>query len=114
MPEEIDMIRFNTIRRYVKEVQHLSISTTAADQLRIRVNDMVKKILIEATSQAKTGRRSTIMPRDIDSSIERAIGKKNLNPTELLTEIRHLGPIETGQLVKLIAAHIEEQKAQKD
>jgi histone H3/H4 len=114
MPEEMDMIRLHTIRRYIKEVQHLGISGTAADQLRVRVNEQVKKILAEATTQAKAQRRSTIMPRDIEPAMARVIGKKTLNTQELLTEIKRLGPIEIGQLIKLIATHIEEQKAQKD
>lgn len=114
MPEEMDMIRLHTIRRYVKEVQHLSISSHAADQLRIRINEQVKKILTEASTIAKAGKRSTIMPRDIDPAADRVIGKKNLNAPELLVELKRLGPIEIGQLIKIINTHVEEQKAQKD
>lgn len=112
--KKMDMIRLHTIRRYVKEVQRLSISSTAADQLRIRINEQVKKILTEASTIAKAGKRSTIMPRDIDPAADRVIGKKNLNPTEILSELKRLGPIGIGQLIKIINTHVEEQKAQKD
>ena len=114
MPEEMDLVRLNAIKAYVKTVKKMRISDTAANDLRVRVNDMLKTILAEATTAAKAQRRSTVMPRDTEPAADRIFVGKNLNPTEIFREIKRLGPIELGQVVKLISDYIEQEKAKKE
>ena len=112
--KKMDLVRLNAIKAYVKTVKKMRISDTAADDLRVRVNDMLKTILTEATAAAKAQRRSTVMPRDTEPVADRIFVGKNLNPTEIFREIKRLGPIELGQVVKLISDYIEQEKAKKE
>lgn len=114
MPEEMDLIKLNAIFRYAKEVKHMRLSSSAADDLRVRINDILKTIFTEATASAKKEKRNTIMPRDIDPATERILGGKNLQPEEIFQLIKKLGPIELGQLSKLITEHISAEKSRPD
>lgn len=113
MPKEMNLIKLNTIKRYIKEVKNMRVSTTSANTLRIRFNAILKKIITEATETAKKEKRSTIMPRDITPAIETALGKKSLKPKDILKEIKKLPPIELGELSKLITDYTEKEKQNK-
>ena len=113
MPKEMDLLKLNTIKRYVKDVKHMRISSTSADELRIRFNSILKKIITAGTSSAKKNKRTTIMPRDISSAIETALGKKALLPKDILKAVKKLNPIALGDLSKLITGYIEDEKKKK-
>ena len=53
MPKEMDLLKLNAINRYVKEVKKMRLSSSAANDFRVRANDVLKKILTEATSAPK-------------------------------------------------------------
>lgn len=114
MPEEMDLVKLNAINRYVKDVKKMRLSSSAANDLRVRANDVLKKILTEATATAKSENRTTIMPRDTEPAIERILGGKNLTTGEIFQLIKKLGPIELGQLSKLITEYIAAEKARTD
>lgn len=113
MPEEMDLIKLNTIKRYVKDVKHMRISSSAADEIRIRFNAILKKVISEGTATAKKDKRSTIMPRDITPAIEDALGRKTLPPKDLFKSIKKHTTIAIGELTKLITAYIKEEKRKK-
>jgi histone H3/H4 len=114
MPEEMDLIKLNAIKRYIKDIKSMRISSSLADELRIRINDILKKIISESVSSAKKDNRSTILARDLDPAIEAELGKKTLNPNDLFKSIKILNPIALGDLSKLITAYIEAEKKKKD
>jgi len=113
MPKEMDLLKLNTIKRYIKNVQRMRISSTSADELRIRFNSILKKIISDGTASAKKDKRNTIMPRDISPAIEAALGKKALTPGDILKAVKKLNPIALGELSKLITDYIEEEKKKK-
>lgn len=113
MPKEMDLIKTNTINRYVKEILKMRISKTAATTLVIRFNDLLKKILREGQQLAKKEKRNTIMPRDIETAIQDNIGKKRLTWEEVSAEIKHLSAIDLGNLSKTILKYIQEEKEKK-
>jgi len=113
MPEEMDLIKLNTIKRYIKTVKKMRISSSSANELRIRFNGILKKIISEGAASAKKDKRSTIMPRDITPAIAAALGKKTATPRDLLKSIKKLNPIAMGELSKLIKNYIEEEKRKK-
>jgi hypothetical protein len=98
MPEEMDLVKLNAILRYTKEVKHMRIASTSADTLRARANEILKTILL----------------RDIEPSMEKILGRKNLEPSEILRELKRLDPIALGQVSKLIADYITSEKANKE
>lgn len=109
----MDLIKLNSINRYVKEILKTRISKTAANTLVIRFNDLLKKILKEGQQIAKKEKRNTIMPRDIDAAIEDNIGKKHLTWEGVLGEIKHLNAIDLNNLSKALTKYIEEEKEKK-
>ncbi len=114
MSKEMDLIKLNTIKRYVKEIKKMRISHTTANELRIRFNSVLKDIITQGTQSAKKDKRTTIMPRDVLEATEINLGKKNLGPKEIIKHIKHLNPIELGELSKAISDYIEKEKKTKN
>jgi len=112
--KELDLVKVNTLKRYIREVLNMGISVTALKTIHFRSNDITKAILKEAAANAKEENLKTIMPRNLDPAIENAIGKRYLTLLELLKQIRHLSAVELGNLVKLVREYIEELKKKKD
>ena len=112
--KKMDLVKLNAILRYAKDVKHMRLANASANTLRVRSNEMLKAILTEATALAKAQKRSTILPRDMEPSMERIIGRKNLEPSEVLREIKRLGAIELGQVAKLLVDYIASEKAKKE
>lgn len=113
MPKEMDLIKINTINRYVKETLKMRMAKTAVTNFVARINELLKIILREAQATAKKEKRNTIMPRDIESATENNLGKKRLTWEEVLTEIKHLNTIDLNNLSKAITKYIEEEKEKK-
>jgi len=113
MPKEMDIIKLNTIKRYIKDVKDMRISSTSAKEIRIRINAILKTAISEAVKSAKKDKRSTLMPRDIKPALELALGKKKLSYTAIFKEIKKLSPIDLGELSKLITSYIETEKQKK-
>jgi len=111
--KELDLVKVNTLKRYIREVLKMGISVTALKTIHFRSNDITKEILKEAAATAKEEKLKTIMPRHINPAIENTIGKRYLTILELLKQIRHLSAIELGSLVKLVKDYIEEMKKKK-
>ena len=107
MPKEMDLIKANTINRYVKDIKEMRISGTAVNDLCARINQALKDILSQATESAKSENRNTIMPRDTEPAIEKIFGSRDLNSQEIFEEIKKSTPIELGEISKLINSYIE-------
>ncbi len=110
MPKEMDLIKTNSVIRYVKEIKKMRVSGTAANDLCARMNQILKDILTQATESAKTQNRNTIMPRDTEPVIEKILGSKDLNAQEIFEEIKKSTPIELGEISKMITTYIEGKK----
>ena len=113
MPKEMDLIKFNTIKTYVRRILKMKISKTATDEVRIRFNDVVKTILREGTESVKDDGREIIMPRDISPAIEKQIGKKHLSWEEAFDEIKRFNAIELGHLTKAVSKYIKKEKGKE-
>ena len=113
MPKEIDLIKFNAIKSYVKRILKMKISKTATDTIRIRFNDALKTILREGTESVKDNDREIIMPRDINSLIESQLGKKKLSWEEVFDEVKGLNAIELGNLTKAVTKYIKKEKGKE-
>lgn len=110
MSKEMDLIKYNTIKSYVKNILKMKISKTATDDLRIRFNDILKNILREGKDFAKEDRRETIMPRDTDSVTQKYLGNKSLSWEDLFKEVKRLNAVELGNLTKAVSKYVKEEK----
>jgi histone H3/H4 len=114
MASEMDIIKLNTLKRYIWDVQKLRVSGTSADDLRVKGNKILKDIIAVASDLAREDKRDTIMPRDTDPAIEQILGNQDLKAGDLFKEIKKLNPIELGELSKMITAYIQEEKESKN
>lgn len=114
MAKEMDLVKLNTLKRYIKDVKKMRVSSTAVNDLRARSNKILKDIIKFATASAKEDKRDTIMPRDMDPAMEKVLGAKNLETKEIFRELKKLGPIELGDLSKMINEFIKEEKARRE
>ena len=110
MPKEIDLVKLNTLKRYIRDIKKMRVSSTSVNDLRIQGNKILKDIITLATTKARKNKRDTIMPRDTDPSIAKILGKQGLEATDIFKEIKKLKPLELGKLSKLINDHIQTQK----
>jgi histone H3/H4 len=110
MPKEMDLVKYYTIKGYVKDVLDMRISKTSVDNLRIRFNQILKGILRESKQKAKDDKRDTIMPRDTDPVTQKYLGSKNLSWEDVFDEVKNLNAIELGNLAKAVTKYIKEQK----
>lgn len=109
--KEMDMIKSNTIKRYVKDILRFKISKTSTNDIRIRFNALAKDTLREAKRLAQEDKRATIMPRDTDPAAEKIVGRKNLSPADLMNELKQLSASDLVDLGALVEKHITKQKA---
>lgn len=110
MPKEMDLVKLNTLKRYIWDVQKLRVSSTSVNDLRIKGNKILKDIISVAAKSTRKDKRDTIMPRDTDPAIEKILGDQDLSVKELFKNIKKLKPIELGELSKLINDYIQEQE----
>jgi len=108
--KERDLLKRNTIKSYIKDILKMRVSKTAANELRIRVNALVKTALRDAQKSARSEDRSTIMPRDLTPALDSALGKKRLSTKDIFKGIKSLSAIELGDLSKKITQFIKESK----
>lgn len=113
MPEEMDLIKTHTIKRYIKEILDMKSSKTVADDLRARFNELIKQIIREASKNAKKDDRTVIMPRDMEPAVKSHLGAKYLTEEEIFKQIKRLNPIQIGSLTKQIEKYIQEEKQKK-
>ncbi len=108
--EEMDLVKEYTIKRYIKDVLKLRTAKTVPDTIRIRLNSIIKKALRESAKLTKADKRTTIMPRDLNPALEKALGKKQLSSQDVLIAIKKLSAIELGDLSREITKHIAQSK----
>lgn len=110
MPKQVEFIRFNTIKDYIKTIKQMRSNKTAVNNLTSRFNSLIGSVITEAAKRAKESKRNTIFGEDIKVALEKLVGKKHLNWQELLNEVILQNPIDLGQISKGIDKWIEEQK----
>lgn len=110
MPKQVEFIRFNTVKDYIKTAKEMRSNETAVNNLTSRFNSLIESVITEAAKRAKENKRNTILGEDIKTAIEKLVGKKHLNWQELLNEVLLQNPIDLGNISKGINKWIEEQK----
>jgi len=110
MPEEMDLVKLNTLKRYIRDIKKMRVSKTSANDLRIQGNKILKEIISLSSKAAKKDKRDTIMPRDTDPAINKILGKQNLEAKDIFKAIKKLPPIKLGELSKLINDYIQQQQ----
>lgn len=110
MAEEFEIIHQGTIQRFVNDELDMQVSETGVETVHGRFNDLIKRTIREAKNDARKEDRKRILIRHLEESLEKNLGDRTPEPPELMDDIEDMGPIEIGDLVKLINNHVDELK----
>ena len=110
MSNNPEFVRFNTIKEYITDVQHMRSSTGAVHKLIQEFDLSIEDVLKDAGELAKEDKRNTIMDQDIIPALEKHLGKKHLTWQETAQEIILKNPTDIGKISKAIHDYIDKQK----
>lgn len=105
-----NFIRFNTIKTYINDVKDMRASDPAIKELIERVDSLVIDVLSEAQTLAKENKRKTVMGPDMEMALEKYLGQRRLDWTELSEEIIRQNPTDLGNISKAINTFIQKSK----
>jgi len=112
--KRLDIVKLNAVKRYIKDIQEIKVSDTAAKQLLSRYNNLIFQTIKISKKEAKKENRKTIMPRDMNFALDNTIGKKYLEWPEIVREMKRLNAIDLGKLVKELKQYVKEEKERKE
>lgn len=112
MPEEFDIIFKGTIQRFINDELDMQVSDTGVETVHGRFNDLIKRTIRDARDASREEDRKRILIRHLEDALEKNLGDRTPEPPEIMDDIDDLGPIEIGNLVRLINDHIDELKAE--
>lgn len=113
MPEEFDIIFKGTIQRFINDELDMQVSDTGIETVHGRFNDLIKRTIRNARDTAREEDRKRILIRHLEDALEKNLGDRTPEPPEIMNDIRRLGPIEIGNLVRLINDHIDGLKTEE-
>lgn len=105
-----DFISFYAIKKYIPREEKLKSATKALEKLIGRFNEEIKKVISDAAEIAKDDRKKTILPRHIEASLEKNLGKIELTWQELLEELLKQKPTDLGHISEGITIYLRKQK----
>ena len=107
MPNKAEFIRFNTIKEYINDILKMRSSESAVKKSMSEFDSAIETVLKEAGELAKEDKRNTVMDQDINSAVEKHLGKRNLTWQETTEEIIRQNPTDLGKISKTINDYIE-------
>jgi AAA+ superfamily predicted ATPase len=112
MAEEFEILYEGTIQRFINDELEMQVSETGVETVHGRFNDLIKRTIRDAEKTARDEDRKRILIRHLEEALEKNLGDRTPEPPELMEDIRQLGPIEIGDLVKLINNYVDELKSE--
>ena len=114
MPKtKVEFLRFNTIKEYINDILKMRSSDSAVKKFLKELDSAIDTILQEAGKLAKEDKRNTVMDQDIETALEKHLGKRHLTWQETAEEIIRQNPTDLGKISKAINDYIEKDKAKK-
>ena len=109
MPKKktVSVTRQYTLETFMRKATKLKISKNVIDDLILELNHLVTKITKQSEKFAKIEGRKTIMPIDLERSVNEILGKGPLTAEELFQKIELLPIIEISKLSKQIKKKAE-------
>jgi hypothetical protein len=109
-----DIIFEGTIQRFINEELELQVSETGVENIHGRFNDLIKRTIRDAAEQTREEDGKRILIRHIDDALEKNLGDRTPEPPEIMDDIEDLGPVEIGDLVRLINNHVDKLKSEEN
>jgi hypothetical protein len=111
---EFDIIFKGTIQRFINEELDMQVSETGVETVHGRFNDLIKRTIRDAKDQARDANKKRLLIRHLKEALEKNLGDRTPEPPEIMNDIQKLGPIEIGNLVRLINDHVDELKTESN
>ncbi|MEA3506079.1 MAG: hypothetical protein U9R36_01075 [Elusimicrobiota bacterium] len=100
-----EFVNFHPIKNYIRDEVKIKSADDAVNILTRRFNEVIVKAINDAAIFARRKRRKTIMPRDMERSIEENLGMLDPTPEELLKEILKHNPTDLAHIAEGIGRH---------
>ena len=111
MPKKkVEFLRFNTIKEFINDILKMRSSDSSVKKFIKAVDLKIGTVLKEAGRLAKEDKRNTVMDQDVESALEKHLGKKHLTWQETAEEIIKQNPTDLGKISKAINDHIKKNK----
>lgn len=108
--QEKEFIKTNTIKDYLKTTHAMRSSEDAVQEIITRFSNVIEKVLTESVEAAKKEDRKTISLTDVQTPIEKAIGKKYLSWEDILKSILQQTPTNLANISKGISNYIKQEE----
>lgn len=111
MPKKkVEFLRFNTIKEYINDILKMRSSDSSVKKFLKEFDSSIEAALKEAGKLAKEDKRNTIMDQDIETAVEKHLGKKHLTWQETAEEIIKQNPTDLGKISKAINDYIAKKQ----
>ena len=108
--KKVEFLRFNTIKEYINDILKMRSSDTSVKKFIKEIDSTIETILKEAGKIAKEDKRNTVMDQDIETAVEKHLGKKHLTWQETAEEIIKQNPTDLGKISKAINDYIAKKQ----
>ncbi|MBA3066124.1 hypothetical protein FP828_06510 [bacterium] len=105
-----DFISFLAVKNYILRTEKIKSEDKALKKLAARFNKEISKVISDAKESANKKRRKTILLRDIETALEKNLGKIDLTWPETLQEILKQNPTDLGHISEGIQIHLRKRK----
>lgn len=114
MPKKkVEFLRFNTVKEHINDSLKMRSSDSAVKKFLSGFDTAIGDTLVDAGKLAKEDKRNTVMDQDIETAIEKHLGKKHLTWQETAEEIIKQNPTDLGKISKAINDYIEKDQKKK-
>jgi histone H3/H4 len=108
MPDEKpEFIKTNTIKTHIKKTYDLRSEDDGVQELISRFSSLIETVLSVSVDLAKAEKRKTILLKDIQTALEKVVGKKYLSWEDILKEVLRQNPTDLGKISKGIMDYIK-------
>ncbi|MDA3793056.1 MAG: NFYB/HAP3 family transcription factor subunit [Elusimicrobia bacterium] len=107
-----DFLKYYVIKKHIAEDIKLRSSKDALELLNQRYNEDIKNTISDAAEIAEADRRKTILKRDMESSLDKNMGRADLSWREVLDEFLRQNPTEVGKISEGIGKYIRKKHQQ--
>jgi len=108
--KKVEFLRFNTIKEYINDILKMRSSDSSVKKFIKEIDSAIETILKEAGKIAKEDKRNTVMDQDIETAVEKHLGKKHLTWQETAEEIIKQNPTDLGKISKTINDYIAKKQ----
>jgi len=102
-----DFIKDKVVKDYIAGTAKMRAGASAVKKLMADFESAIAATIKAAAGQARAGRRSTILRRDVVAALEAQLGKKHLEWREIVREVLRQTPADLGKISKAINNNID-------